>query len=228
VAVCHVPSGTNLVFGCDCAMHLEFPNFEAFKAEKLRARAAQGHARLRIWRQREAFVAQNPELKRWLDSDPMAKDEHKNNTFAADIISKLNQYGAISARQVECLISSLERDLTREADMAKRAREDEERRLTAKPAPVGRHLVTGVVLHVKAQEQQDWRRGPVFCNKMLVQLDDEAHAGSRVWLTVPSSLETTGLKGKRIELVATFSLARDNPDSLFSFGRRPAKAKVLV
>ena len=220
VCVEHMPTKTNVVFGSECVEKLQFANRDELKATQIRARAEQGNARLATYGKRCTFLASRPALADWLTT--IDNPVHANNGFAHDVVSKLNQYGSLSERQVECLVKSLARDIEFAATAATRAAAEEARKATALPAPTGRVVVTGTVVMTKIYESGFSKVGQL---KMLVLLD----TGAKVFCSVPSSLETEGdgvLKGKRIEFTATFTPKAD--DALFAFGKRPTKARVLT
>lgn len=218
VAVEHMPTGKNVVFGSDCVLRLNFANHSEFKAAQVRARAEQGNARLAVYAKRVAFLAANPELATVLAN--VDAPVHAKNSFAHDVVNKLNQYGELSPRQIECLIESLARDVEWENTRASRAAAEEARKATALPAPTGRVQVTGTVVMTKSYDSD---YGVTL--KMLVLLD----TGAKVFCSVPSDLdccEVGTLKGKRVQFTATFT--PDKNDALFAFGKRPAKATVLT
>lgn len=224
VAVEHIPSGQMLVFGQDCVEHLDFPNRDAFKAAQVRARAAAGHARMKVFRKRQEFIAANPELACWADEDLRGNPLHKDNHFAQDVLNKLNKYGFLSPAQLTTVIKSLKRDQERPELERRKAQEEAERRATAKPAPRGRQGVTGTVLATKWYASDFSRYG---VTKLLIDLDNADNAGSRVWITAPTSLiNGEELKGRRISFTATFVEGRDS-DGLFAVGKRPTKAEII-
>lgn len=211
----HIPTGTNVVFGDICVEHLNFPNRVAFKAAQVRARAAQGNANLVIYRKRLAFLEANQAVKEVIESNELEKPVHANNEFAKDILRKLNIYGELSPRQVECLLGSLQRDVEREERKARYA----EAARNATPIATGRQTVTGTVVSVRRPDEMtafpSW--------KMLLVLD----GGSKAWLSVPASLsdDARSLVNKRVKLTATFKASPSDP--VFFFGSRPSAATLL-
>lgn len=202
-AVYHKPSGQNVVFGSDCVERLGFANQSAFKAAQIKARAEAGHARMKIIAARAKFIAAHPELVPAMAA--INEPVHARNNFARDIIAKLNQYGSLSPRQVECLVSSLQRDHEYAAKRAADASKPKG------PVPVGKRIeFSGVVLSHKWQENDFGG-----CTKMLVELEN----GSRIWMTAPSALSTDGLKGAKLRLRATVEASKDDPS--FGFAKRP-------
>lgn len=219
VAVEHMPTKTNVVFGSDCVTKLNFANRDELKAAQIRARAEQGNARMAVYQKRVSFMQANPALATALVD--ISEPVHANNSFAHDVVNKLNQYGYLSERQVECLLASLKRDVEFAATAIARAEAEAARKATALPAPSGRVQVQGTVVMTRGYDSQF---GITF--KMLVVLD----TGAKVFCSIPSDLNNTEdygtLKGKRIEFTATFTPAPD--DKLFAFGKRPTKARVLT
>jgi hypothetical protein len=126
---------------------------------------------------------------------------HAKNMFVSDVLFKLATWGSLSDKQVAAATASMQRDL---AFAAKRVADAKD----AGPAPSGRVSVTGEVLTVKYAET---RFGST--KKMLVRLAN----ASKVWVTVPAG---SGIaKGDTVTVVATFTVAKDDPT--FAFGSRP-------
>jgi hypothetical protein len=196
----HIPSNERVVFGCDCTERLGFANQQEFKLAQLKAKAEAGHARLKIWNAREAYVAAHPEIAAAIEQ--AKQPAHANNSFVKDVLSKLNQWGSLSERQAAAVVTSLARDLEFAARKAAQATE------VKGPAPTGRVTVTGKVLSTKVQESQ---YGETL--KMLLQLENN----SRVWLTVPS--KASAERGETLTVTATFQVSKDDPS--FAFGSRP-------
>jgi hypothetical protein len=215
VAVRHIPSDTNLVFGDICVAHLGFANYDAFKAAKLRAKAAQGNASLKIFKKRLQFLNANPEFRQVLESEELNHPDHANNGFLQDIVLKLNKYGFLSEAQVNAFLKSVVRDHEFAVKRAERERAEAVRRQTAMPAPTGRNKFTGQIISIKTVESAF---GVAW--KTLVLLD----CGSKVWMTLPSGLSSED-KNKKIEFKATLTQSKD--DALFFFGKRPSLIKVL-
>ena len=223
VAVLHRPTNQTVVFGDICVERLGFVSHDAFKAAQLRARAQQGHARLAIFRRREAFLAEHADVSAVLSNEAeMTHPDHSNNAFARDLVAKLNQYGSWSDRQVECFLASVERDHTFARQRAERATQEAARRATAQPAPQGRVTVEGQVVGVKEHQMEGYgyRVDEVTVFKMTVLLDN----GSKVWLTLPSGFSSQEVRGRRIRVTATFT--RSNTDPTFAFGKRPSGLEV--
>lgn len=204
-ATIHNPTGERVVFGSDCTERLGFDNKFAFKLAQLKSKAEAGHAKLKIWNKRVKFLEANPDFAAAVEQ---AKGElHKSNSFVQDVISKLNQYGSLSERQVAAVIKSLARDVENVSRKAAEAAE------VKGDAPEGRVTVTGVILSTKDVESvYGWTR------KMLVKLENN----SRVWVTVPSKAGAE--KGDTITFTATFTVSKD--DKSFAFGSRPTLVKV--
>lgn len=196
----HIPTGERVVFGADCTARLGFIDRMAFKLAQLRSKAEAGHARLKVWQARERFLAANPAVA--IAIEQAKAPAHARNSFVQDVLSKLNQYGSLSERQVAAVLQSLARDVETAKRKAVEATE------VKGEGPVGRVTVTGEVLSVQ-QRETDF--GTV--TKMLLKLQNNAKA----WLTVPAG---SGIeRGQTVTVTATFEQSRD--DKSFSFGKRP-------
>jgi len=196
----HRPTGDRIVFGADCTARLDFANRQEWKLAQLQSKAAAGHARLKVWKARCAFLATNPAVAAAIEQAKGAA--HAKNTFVADVLAKLDQFGSLSERQVAAVLSSLQRDVATAARKAVEAQEPKG------AAPTGRTTVTGEVLSVKVQEGD---YGTV--RKMLVKLASNA----KVWLTAPSAADIS--RGDTVTVTATFEVSKDDPS--FAFGKRP-------
>ncbi len=205
-AVNYLPTGETVVFGSDCTERLGFANKMAWKLAVLQSKAEAGHAKLKIWKKRVAFLEANPTIVAAIEQ---AKgDAHKNNHFVQDVLSKLNQYGTLSERQVSAVLKSLAQDVQRAAQKAQEATE------VKGDAPVGRQTVTGMVLSTKVVEG-----GFGTTKKMLVKLLNN----SRVWVSVPGGSGVE--RNDTVTFMATFEASKD--DKSFSFGKRPVLVNVL-
>lgn len=205
-AVRHLPTNEVVVFGADCTARLGFEDRKAFKLAQLKAKAEAGHARLRIWKMREAFVAAHPDLATAIQE--AQQPIHQGNTFVADVLNKLNQYGSLSDRQVTAVIGSLRRDYEVAARKAQEALE------VKGAAPSGRQTVTGQVLTLREQASDFG-----IVTKMLLKLTNN----SRVWLTCPSGSQID--RGDTVTIRATFQPKADDPS--FAFGSRPQALDVV-
>jgi len=203
-AVRHIPTGQNVVFGSSCVARLNFKNRDDFKAAQVRARAEQRSARMAVYATRVRFLEQpeNAEFKAALED--INHEAHARNGFARDIVAKFNQYGSVSARQIECFISSLKRD---HEYVARKAAEAQE---VKGPVPSGRVEFNCEVLSTKLQFSQ---YGETV--KMLVKLENN----SRVWVTVPSACGGSAVRGAKLRIRATVEASKDDPS--FGFGKRP-------
>jgi hypothetical protein len=132
-----------------------------------------------------------------------------------DLHRSLNAHAVLSEKQIalavklmaqadENRIKKADRDADREALLASGVR-----------APEGRVDVVGTVVGLKWTE--DYGYGSTL--KMTVKTD----AGWLVWVSVPSSIDPE--RGDRVAFTA--SVTPSDTDVLFSFGKRPTKAKVL-
>jgi len=204
-ATTHLPTGDVVVFGSDCTARLGFRNKVQFKLAQLQAKAEAGHAKMKIWKKRVAFLEATPGFAEAIEQAKGAI--HAKNGFVQDVIGKLNQYGSLSERQVAAVLTSLARDVQKAQQQAVEATE------VKGEAPVGRVTVTGVVLSTKVVEGF---YGTTV--KMLVKLENN----SRVWLTVPSKASVS--RNDSITVTATFEASKD--DKSFAFGSRPTVVNV--
>ena len=213
-AVKHRPTGQVIVFGDVCVERLQFANRNEFKAAQLRAKAAQGNANLALYTKRLRFLEAYPEFSAVVNNrEELSKPVHANNSFAHDILDKLNKYGSLSEKQVAAFMSSIQRDNDYEVRRAERAAAEQARRATAQPAPDGRCQVEGEVTQIKGHESAFG-----IVPKMVVLLT----TGAKVWLTVTSGQEVS--VGDKVKFTATFT--RSNTDQFFAFGKRPSKLEV--
>jgi len=199
-AVLHIPTGDRVVFGADCTSRLQFADRMGFKLAQLKSRADAKSARIKVWHQREAFVAAHPAIANVIAV--MDEPVHARNAFIHDVIGKLNRYGSLSDAQVNALTGSLARDVEFAARKAAEVTE------VKGEAPNGRAVVSGSVLTTKWQSSD---YGDTL--KMLVKLENN----SRVWLTVPGG--ATIERGDAVTVRATFERKADDPS--FAFGKRP-------
>jgi hypothetical protein len=219
----HVPTKANLIFGSDCVHKLAFANRDELKLAQLKARAEQGHARMKVFKARQSFLAEHPDVAALVESKQIDDPVHAGNEFARDILHKLDQYGSISPSQIDWLFKSL----TRDEERAARKAQDDAAKAALKAAgikgPEGRCEVEGVVLHAR---EQDSAFGTTY--KWLVRLD----SGIKVWSSIPQAAFDTpgygGLKmfvGARVKFTATWE--RSKNDDTFAFGKRPSKFTLL-
>lgn len=205
-AVRHIPTGEVVVFGATCTERLGFADRFAFKLAQLQARDTARKVRFTIWNRRQEFLKVHPEV--FIALNEIDKPIHAGNRFAKDVLSKLDQYGSLSPRQVECVISSLARDHEYAAKKAVEAAEEKGL------APEGRITVVGIVLSVQERETDFG-----IVHKMLVKLDNNA----KVWASVPR-----GYGINRNDIVAfTATWKPSDTDKSFAFGSRPHLVKHL-
>jgi hypothetical protein len=220
VAVKHKPTGQNVVFGDVCVARLNFANHQEFKAAQVRARAAQGHAILKVYAARVKFLNDHQALKLVIENAAeINHPDHARNSFAKDILSKFNKYGFLSEPQVNAFLTSLERD---HEYAARRAAQQTEVR---GPVPTGRQVLEGEVVSIKEKRESDGQGGdyPTGQWKMTVKLANN----SCVWVTVPSDYDRQQYpKGSRVKLRATVIVSRT--DQSFGFGKRPHLISVTA
>jgi hypothetical protein len=201
-AVLHIPTNDVVVFGADCTARLGFADRKQFKLAQIKAKAEAGHARMKVWQAREAFVDARPALKAAIAQ--AATPAHAKNTFVKDVIGKLNTYGSLSDKQVAAVIASLARDVQKATEPAE----------VKGDAPTGRTTVTGLVVAVKTYESA------YGCtDKMTVKLANNA----RVWVTVPASAAVD--KWDTVTVTATWTAS--DTDKSFAFGKRPIVSQVV-
>ncbi len=162
------------------------------------ARASARQIRFTIYNKRTEFLAAHPDITEALAhvDDPV----HARNTFAKDVLAKLDRFGELSEKQASAVVASMQRDRDY---TARRAIEEAE---VKGDAPTGRVTVTGTVLSTRVDETDF---GTVV--KMLLKLDN----GARAWVTCPSGVE----RGDSITLAATWTVSPT--DKSFAFGKRP-------
>jgi len=202
ITVClHRPTGERVVFGADCTARLGFADRFAFKLAQLKSKAEAGHARLKVWNARVAFLEAHPAVAQAVEQ--LASPVHNRNFFAMDVVAKLNQYGSLSERQVEALVASLARDVATEARKAAEAT------VVRGAAPTGRTTVSGVILSIKTVSGD---YGDT--DKMLVEVTGTR---AKVWVTVPGAADVH--RGDAVTVTATWTVSKD--DASFAFGKRP-------
>lgn len=138
----------------------------------------------------------------------------KHSEFMRSLRSQLISRGELSEAQVDAVEKAAEYVVKRAEEQAARDTEPKS------PAPEGRVVITGEIVHTKFQDHQ---YGTTF--KMLVKCD-----GFRVWSTVPVAIESEDgqfieLKGRHVEFTATLEQSKD--DETFAFAKRPTKASLL-
>lgn len=206
VAADHIPTGERVCLGDICVNRLDIPNRDQFKMKCIRTKASDERKRLARLQQRLDFIAARPMLAAAIEQ--AKKPEHQGNSFVRDVLNKLDQYGELSERQIECVIGSLARDA---AFAAKRAAEPQ----PVAPVAEGRVEVSGEVLTFKTQESMYG-----LTTKMLVRLSDL----NKIWVTMPSAYDLH--KGDKLTMKVT--LTRSDKDPHFAFGSRPKILSVAA
>lgn len=200
-AVRHVPTGEVVVFGAECTARLAFKNGKEFRLAMLKKKAEAHKESLKAFLAREAFLASHPDVaaaKQDVASNPACA----RNTFAQDILRKLDKYGSISDKQASCLVESVKRDIDRATQAANEP--------PAGPAPTGRVDIEGEVVSVKLHENEF---GSTL--KMLLKLAN----GSKVWTTVPRAAADVVERGDTMKITVTCTVS--DKDASFAFGKRP-------
>lgn len=204
VCATHKPTNQNVCFGADCAHKLQFANLNDLRLAQLKAQAELQTKSLKLYGKYLIFCREHPEVVQ--AEANITHPAHANNSFARDVLSKLKQYGELSARQIECLLASMKRDHEFAAKKATEIKPTE-------PAPEGRITVQGKVLSVKLVHGAF---GPV--NKMLIELVNH----TKVWVTVPDSVDIN--KDDIVEVKASF--VRSVTDQYFAIGKRPVVTSI--
>jgi len=200
-ACLHRPTGERVVFGADCTARLGFNDRFAFKLALLKSKAEAGHARLKVWQARTAYLEANPAIAQAVEQ--AQAPVHARNTFVQDVLAKLNQYGSLSERQAAAVLASLARDVAAEARKAVEAT------VVRGAAPTGRTTVSGVILSIKTVSGD---YGDT--DKMLVEVTGTR---AKVWVTVPGAADVH--RGDAVTVTATWTVSKD--DVSFAFGKRP-------
>lgn len=195
----HTPTGERIVMGSSCVNRVGFKNKKEFELAKIKSRAEARAVKIAAYHSRKEFIEQNPGLKEITEA---FETDSIENFFIKDVIWKLNQYGRLSEHQVKAVIKAWDREKNPPIEPDRG------------PAPEGRVIVIGKVLATKLVENDFGQT-----EKMLVELENL----SKVWVTVPISLKGD-IKGKQIELTATFTVSKD--DKSFAYGKRP-RAKLI-
>lgn len=238
----HIPTGSYLRMGQDCARDIGLDVDEMQIERMMRAREAGRSAKV-VAEARERFeqdaanrnAAQFLEELRAFDHSENAQDARsyretypaclgETGSFLDDLTDKLRRYGYLTEKQVAAVLKIKARNAEWIARRAEEAANEIE-------APEGRIQVTGKILSTRVREGF---YGDEY--KMLVR-DDR---GFKVWTTIPSALfdqidaawrESNHesyldfLKGQRVSFTAT--LQRSDDDEAFAFGKRPTKAQWI-
>lgn len=119
-----IPTGEVVVFGNDCTERLNFSGRDTLKIALLQKRAARRAESLKQHLARVAYLDAHPEVAALVAQGKL--DVHATNTFAQDVLAKLERWGSLSDKQVAAVQASFARDIERKA-----AREAEEAAGTA-------------------------------------------------------------------------------------------------
>lgn len=205
----HRPSGKYITIGHECAakynLYADYSHYDSVRKATI-TKAVRRARRIQAWRSMRNALVNYPDLKDALKVD---------NEITQDIRSRFIQFGTISIKQIELLMTIKKR-------LDERAQEDAES--TWILAPEGRIQITGKVLSARVEENQYG-----LCYKMLVKVDTEAGSW-KTWGTVPKSItdkaffSVKDLKGCTVTFTGTVKRADDQG---FSFFSRPVKGEVL-
>ena len=201
----HRPTGDKVVFGDICVERLGFTDHAAFAMTKIRSAASIEAKRVKLFRAKQKFLSEHGDFVGARTSMELTPAVHARNSFAHDILAKFEQYGELSARQVECFVNSVAKDIE-----IHNRRETE--RSNTGPVPTGKRVeFDGEFVSHKIVDGNFGLQ-----HKMLIKLDN----GSKIYLTMPTAFDLqTYPKGSRVKLRATVEASRD--DVSFGFGRRP-------
>ncbi len=171
-------------------------------------------------RKAQRFAAANPTVAGLLDYDTAAA---LGDMIGLDMRNTLLRKGELTPKQV-AFVERLIAEKANEAQVAaEKAAKKAAEQAAERPAPVGRHEVTGEIVYTDA------RPGYSYGSTSYVMIV-KADGGFKVWATIPGSLFADGetvqsLKGRRVSLTITLEPKIGEP--AFAFGKRPAKAQLL-
>jgi len=196
----HMPSGLYITIGCVCAVKYSLmANRGAWEGRKATwiCKQEQMLKRRGVWATLRATLLANPELGKLLRVD---------HHITRDIRARFMKWGTISQTQI-ALLQKLAVPVVEKPKGV---------------APTGRCLVVGTIVGTKWQESSF---GETL--KMIIEVVGEDGTAWKAWGTVPPSVQgdRDAMRGKRIEIKATFTPAPD--DSSFAFFKRPI-VKELV
>ena len=214
----HIPTQQAIMIGHICAdkMELVSDRGEWTRNQKLMARLKKEAA----YQARKAELAalRRVDALKLMEANQGLEDALKTDHYISrDLAAKLDQYGSLSAKQIE-LAFKLANDVAEKA-----ALEAAQQEVPEILPPAGRVKITGIVISTKCQDNEDF--GTVSY-KMLVEVEEN---GSRfkLWGTVPAAIMPLGplsdLKGSRVSFTATVTPKEKG----FGFYSRPTGAAVL-
>lgn len=208
----YTPTGEKVVVGWQCAKKFNMTSHMELKQREAERRAEAYRKRQKINAAEAKYREENWLIARILDAADPAQ-----NSFLADLRSKLHEYGSLTERQGAAAIASVIKDYLYQKAKAER----EANQTEAQDVPEGKGLeVTGVIISTRYQDSK-YAYG-VSELKMLVQ-DDR---GFRVWGTMPTSLENDGAdRQSRIKFTANLEPSDDDPK--FGFFKKPRKAEII-
>jgi hypothetical protein len=107
VSCLHEPTGKNICLGDICVARLNFSNYDAFQAARLRSEAAANAKAYKLGLKREAFLKDHSDLKEALDTYNANPEKFKTNQFANNIVQQFNTWANLTERQIAAFIKSL-------------------------------------------------------------------------------------------------------------------------
>lgn len=210
IAACiHIPTGEKVVFGSQCVERLNFKDGKQFQLARLKSLAEAHRTKLANYLRREEFIKNNPGLNEIVEK---AKEiTYGESYFIRNIADKLDNYGYLSDKQVDSFVKAVNRHFEYKEKLKNKPK--------GGPAPVGKQTITGTIVSFKDVESNYGYR-PVMQTKMLVLLEN----GSKVYGTMPASVNQDTAKGSEITFTATFEVSKN--DESFGFFKRPSKVTV--
>lgn len=204
----HLPTGDAIVVGETCLDN----RFELASADfhRLRKAAELDRQKMRIKGLRAAFVEANPDLA-FMDEQPL---EEIGNEFIRDVARRLRRYGELSERQIEAVRRAIVRD----------QKWEERRRLEPQPVKIPvlgqRVVLDGVVVSTRWEETDGYWSDSRKKALLVVPYMSGIY---KVWVTIPRVVAGDVEKGDGLELRATISLPKHDPDAdgTFGFGSHP-------
>jgi len=209
----HVPTGRVIAVGHTCANNtFGTPTRAALLRKRAERTAAAARKTAKTKAEAEAWQVEHPEALAHLERFA------PTNSFYADLLRKLTQYGSLTEGQ----LAAVERNMAKDVERAE-SRETQAAEWAAIKRPIPelfsntRATITGTVLSLK-DTYNDF--GPV--TKMLV-LDDH---NFKVWGTCPRAIIDDVDRGSRVTFAAAIKISDD--DESFGFFSRPTSATLVT
>lgn len=218
----HEPTKTLMYVGETCLLG-RFESLTKSEFASLRKAAKLNRARSTKQAQRDALVAEFPELAELLDDD--SEIVYGWGDFLPSLAEQFRRNGMLSERQVDSAVRVIRKGRDRVAERQARQVEQVKAARTLAELPAGRVEVTGTITKVTTKDSDFGGTRLV----MVAQLDGEL-AGWRVNGTLPSSLDTGSgsldeFAGKRVCFTAALKASEKVPG--YAFFSRPTKASYI-